>query len=199
MNYYISDQHYSHYNVMAKFDKRPFNSTQEMDATMMKNWNNIVTDNDTVYILGDFSWETQGGWKNRLNALHGKKVLIIGNHDYKRMKDARKLFEEVTPYKEVFDGNYKVIMCHYPILAYNKSYNENTFMLYGHVHNNTDESKVILDFIKCLRNLHEENPSQHVNHGQLINVGCMMPYMNYTPRTIEYLIDKFNTGETLNL
>ena len=30
----------------------------------------------------------------------------------------------------------------------------------------------------------------------LINVGCMMPYMNYTPQTFEYLLMKYKKGET---
>lgn len=193
MNYYISDLHFSHYNVMAKYDKRPFATTQEMDATMMKNWNNIVTDDDTVYILGDFSWETQEGWKSRLEALHGNKVLIIGNHDFKRMKGASKLFVDIKPYLEINDRAYRVIMCHYPILAYNRDYADNVFMLYGHTHV-SEEEDMIKEFITQIRARYDGEYS--VNRGQIINVGCMMPYMNYTPRTMEYLANKFKSGET---
>ena len=39
-----------------------------------------------------------------------------------------------------------------------------------------------------------DNPYQ--NRAQMINVGCMMPYMNYTPQTFEYLLMKYKKGET---
>ena len=60
MNYYISDLHLGHTNVI-KFDKRPFSNIEEMENKIIENWNSRVTKQDTVYILGDFSWETEDG------------------------------------------------------------------------------------------------------------------------------------------
>lgn len=37
-------------------DNRPFESPQKMDEVMIDRWNETVSDDDTVYILGDFSW-----------------------------------------------------------------------------------------------------------------------------------------------
>ena len=87
-------------------------------------------------------------------------------------------------------------MCHYPILAYKHSFDPNTFMLFGHVHNNTKESHLITQFIKQIRQIHVENFD---NRGQLVNVGCMMPWMNYTPRTLDYLIDKLDNEEIYDI
>jgi hypothetical protein len=66
-------------------------------------------------------------------------------------------------------------------------------MLYGHVHNHTKESYYMVDLANKLRDSCFEHGD---NRGQLINVGCMAHYMDYTPRTLGYLIDKFDKGET---
>lgn len=54
MKYYISDLHLFHENAI-EFDHRPFTSLQEMHDTILKNWNERVTNGDMVYILGDVS------------------------------------------------------------------------------------------------------------------------------------------------
>ena len=54
MNYYISDLHLLHENVL-RFDNRPFDSIEQMQETIVNNWNSKVTNGDTVYILGDVS------------------------------------------------------------------------------------------------------------------------------------------------
>lgn len=82
--FYIADYHFGHANVI-RFDKRPFNSAEEMDKTMIDNWNDVVGKDDTVYILGDFCWNTEERWIEILDQLNGKKVLIRGNHDLKTM------------------------------------------------------------------------------------------------------------------
>ena len=52
MNFYISDTHFGHENVIG-FDKRPFTSVEEMEYTMTELWNARVRAEDDVYILGD--------------------------------------------------------------------------------------------------------------------------------------------------
>ena len=80
MNFYISDCHFGHKNIIS-YDKRPFFSVEEMDAAMIQNWQRVVSDNDTVYILGDFCWGNTTMWANILDQLPGYKVAILGNHD----------------------------------------------------------------------------------------------------------------------
>lgn len=56
-----------------------------MDKTI-NNWENIIDDNDTVLIPGDICWAKKlSDAKTDLdliNSLPGKKVLLMGNHDY---------------------------------------------------------------------------------------------------------------------
>lgn len=58
MNYYISDMHLGHKNVL-KFDVRPFQSVEEMNETLIVNWNRKVTDADDIWILGDFCYRSE--------------------------------------------------------------------------------------------------------------------------------------------
>lgn len=177
MNYYISDLHIGHKNVL-KFDNRPFQTIEEHDSAIVRNWCNKVTGKDTVYLLGDISWQGAEETKKIMQQLPGKKVWILGNHDHKlkNNQEIRKEFEEITDYKEIKlpDGKY-LILCHYPIPCF-KNHMRGSYHFYGHVHNSwewemMEEMKKEMEDKNILCNMY--------------NVGCMMEYMNYTPRTFE--------------
>lgn len=81
MNYYISDLHLF-YEASIKYDNRPFCTLEEMHNVIMKNWNDTVTNGDTVYILGDISIRgTNEELIGYVAKLKWQKVLIKGNHD----------------------------------------------------------------------------------------------------------------------
>lgn len=52
MIFYTADLHFGSDDVIEKA-KRPFSSSREMDETVIYNWNNAISDNDTVYLIGD--------------------------------------------------------------------------------------------------------------------------------------------------
>lgn len=79
MNYYISDLHFGHKNILA-FDNRPFFTLSEMQDTIISNWNSRVTKADNVYILGDMFWYNEEA-PDILDKLKGNKFLVLGNHD----------------------------------------------------------------------------------------------------------------------
>lgn len=181
MNYYISDLHFDHAGVI-KFDDRPFNSIEEMNETLIMNWNKVVKKGDTVYILGDFCWSKEPRWIEILNRLNGNKVLIRGNHDLKNMSSKLKSkFAYIKDKHEISDFGKKIIMSHYPELAYKSSYKENVFMLHGHIHDKTSEALFIK---KCIKELQDSYKDGGDNRGQIINVGCMLNEMNYTPKSL---------------
>lgn len=190
--FYIADTHFDSENII-KYDKRPFSSVKEMNETIIDNWNSMVKPSDTVNILGDFCWSGDERWEYFLKTLNGVKNLIRGNHDPKKFKPSiKELLNDVVDYKEIRDNKRHVIECHFPILMYNKSYSRNYYMLYGHVHEYTEEAAQLESFIEKL-NIDKMKPlktSDVHNRAQLINVGCMKYYMNYTPQTLDYLISK---------
>ena len=53
---------------------------------LTKNWNAIVSPDDTVVIAGDISWAMKLEEAEQdfayLHSLPGKKLLLKGNHDY---------------------------------------------------------------------------------------------------------------------
>ena len=87
--FYIADTHFGHKNII-NFDNRPFSSTKEMEDVIVKNWNSVVTNDDDVYILGDFCWDKEDEWIRILNRLNGRKFLIKGNHDLRQMSQKLK-------------------------------------------------------------------------------------------------------------
>ena len=185
-NFYISDLHLGHANVIG-FDNRPFESVEDMETEIIWRWNNRVAPQDTVYIIGDFSWKTNKDWIPVLNRLEGRKVLIRGNHDPKHIDGRlRKMFDDVKDYKEISDNGRKVCMCHFPIMFYNHSHSPNSYMLCGHVHT-TKENEWLEAWRNDLRNKRTQDGVG--SYGQIINVGCMIPYMDYTPRTLDELIE----------
>ena len=171
MNYYIADTHFGHDNI-RRFSKRPFKTVEEMDNTIINNWNNKVTDNDDVYILGDFSYKSYDPIKY-LKQLNGKKHLIIGNHDSHLLKNSvsKKYFVEVADIKMIKDGNTQITLCHYPLLEWN-GYYRNVLHFYGHVHNT----------------YHNETTQYASSMKNAYNVG--VDIIGFAPCTLEEIINK---------
>ena len=86
MDYFISDLHFGHENCLV-FDNRPFKSIEEHDATIIKNWNDVVGMDDDVYLLGDISWYNATKTIEIFNQLNGRIHLIRGNHDSKLLRN----------------------------------------------------------------------------------------------------------------
>jgi len=79
MIFLTSDEHYYHSNII-KYCNRPYSSLFEMHKDLIDRHNSFVSDNDTVYHLGDFSFNHKK-ITNILNHLNGTHILICGNHD----------------------------------------------------------------------------------------------------------------------
>jgi calcineurin-like phosphoesterase family protein len=74
--YLISDTHLNHANI-ATYCDRPKDFTE----IIMKRWNETVKPEDTVIHLGDVILHKKNVIKDILDSLHGRKILIRGNHD----------------------------------------------------------------------------------------------------------------------
>jgi calcineurin-like phosphoesterase family protein len=57
-----------------------FSSLEEMEDTIIENWNERVKRNDVVYHLGNFSWDPISG-ESALSALNGKIFFVGGSYD----------------------------------------------------------------------------------------------------------------------
>ena len=139
MNFYISDTHWDHGNIM-KYCDRPFATVEEMNQAMIENWNRKVGDDDDVYIVGDMFFYARTPVEYMLCQLKGRKHLIIGNHDCQWMKKVEMAgyFESVQYVAEIKDGKRDITLCHYPMMAWHGS-NHGSYLIYGHIHNNTGD------------------------------------------------------------
>lgn len=72
MIYYISDLHIGHKAAIC-FDERPFADIDEMEREIVRLWNEKVTSNDDVYILGDVFYRFNGRPADFLGQLSGSK------------------------------------------------------------------------------------------------------------------------------
>ena len=140
--FFTSDTHFGAERTL-KLSRRPFSSVEEMDNTIIENWNKTVGKNDLVFHLGDF-----GDYK-RVKELNGKIYLIFGNYERKDLKDnfnndsnefMSYLFDlgftDVCKY-ELFSymiNNNMFYMSHEPS-SLPKIYNKDTDIhLFGHIH-----------------------------------------------------------------
>lgn len=120
MIYYTADLHLGHANVI-KFDKRPFVSAEEMDRTLIANWNSRVTDRDKVYIAGDLIFKSEKPAEWYLEQLCGIKYLVIGNHEKAVLgsEKACSYFEDIDKMMHIKDGKHQICICHFPIVEWN--------------------------------------------------------------------------------
>ena len=115
---------------------RPFKNINEMDNTIVKNWNDTVTDNDLVYIIGDFWYKGDTPAEVYLSRLKGRKVLIKGNHDDSWLSDESEAifyFERIESYYEYEDKELAFNLCHYPMLDWYGG-SEGRYLIHGHTH-----------------------------------------------------------------
>jgi calcineurin-like phosphoesterase family protein len=142
MIWFTSDTHFGHKNII-KYCNRPFENVEEMDQTIIKNWNSVVKDNDLVYHLGDFmSWAGNSStierrYRQYRHALKGKIFLIEGNHDYKIGSPFSYALEGKCPLMTLRYQGRKIILCHYAMKVWDASHFD-SWHLFGHSHGTLD-------------------------------------------------------------
>lgn len=138
--FFTSDTHFSH-KAIIQYCNRPFRTVQEMDDTIVGNWNRIVPEDGIVFHLGDFAFGSQSDWRRVRERLNGTIVLIIGNHDMKMYSRQPGLFRELFAYSTqqmtIRVGGRRIILNHYPLLCFTGTFKpdkDKVWQLFGHVH-----------------------------------------------------------------
>ena len=132
-DFFIADTHFGG-EAIIRYENRPFADAEEMDAKLIANWNGIVTAEDTVYVLGDFSdYDNEERDAAILAKLNGSKILVMGNHDRHRTPVKWRMlgFTECSPWPIVYEGYF--LLSHEPLyINVNMPYAN----FFGHVHAN---------------------------------------------------------------
>ena len=139
MNTWItSDLHFGHKNIMSfcpESRARFKNDVAYMNEAMVKEWNDLIAPDDTVYILGDVAFMSGSDAGRMVNRLNGTKILVRGNHDRKTLMDEtfRSAFVEVHEYLDITYNGTKVVMFHYPIAEWDQMH-RGAVHFHGHLH-----------------------------------------------------------------
>lgn len=130
-----ADPHFGHSNI-CKFTRsdgeplRPWDDADRMTADLIAWYNEVVSDGDRVYILGDVAM-TRRGLDMSLPYLKGRKVLVKGNHDIDKLSYYGKFFDDIRAYvcKKGF------ILSHIPI--HPSSLARWSINIHGHLHDSS--------------------------------------------------------------
>jgi calcineurin-like phosphoesterase family protein len=168
--FYTADTHFCHAGMLT-FGGRPFSSTDEMDRYLVDQWNNVVRPDDVVYHLGDFCCgdRDQAKIKRIFNELHGRKYLVLGNHDVRpdgKIHPAIANLGWAAPPSamlDVRDEGERVILCHYSMRVWPASHHA-SWHFYGHSHGSLPP------------------------HGRSRDVGVDCVDVAFTPRTFKELV-----------
>lgn len=134
--FFTSDTHFFHNNII-RYCKRPYETPEEMNEDFIKRWNEVITDDDTVFHLGDVVFGSSEKWESILSRLKGKKVLLYGNHDQGVSTDILdKYFIWHGKQAKIKIGHHIIYLQHFPYLCFDGAWNgaKATWQLFGHVH-----------------------------------------------------------------
>lgn len=165
--WFTGDLHLGHQNII-KYCGRPFADVDSMNRALIDNWNDTVTDDDTVYVVGDYALGKIADTLPLAAELRGHKILVAGNHDRCWLGNGRRAegwteryldagFEQVIQGPtRVEIGDRTVLVCHFPYRGDSQSHDRfvdhrpvdrGAWLLHGHVH------------------------EKWAQHGRMINVG----------------------------
>lgn len=102
--FFTSDTHFGHERILT-LANRPFADVEEMNAEIIRRWNNTVNPEDTVYHLGDVALGKIAESLPLVGQLNGRKILVVGNHDRLFSTNKQSHIDRFWPeYEKVFDS-----------------------------------------------------------------------------------------------
>ena len=126
--FFTADLHLGHRNII-QYCNRPYSSVDEMDESLISNWNSKVEKNDHIYIVGDFTMGSNA--TTYLRRLNGRKHLVRGNHDNEPKLDHG--WTSIHDLRTVKVGSQPIVLCHYALRVWDKSH-YGSYHCYGHSH-----------------------------------------------------------------
>lgn len=129
--------------------QRGFSSVQDHNESLISAWNKKADQNTVGFLLGDTMFGLGGPEKflKFIRRLNGSEFFIMkGNHragfpDVNVDSVSGKKINPICDYYEAKAGKKFLVLCHYPILSWNKQAH-GSYMLYSHVHGNLSKSEL---------------------------------------------------------
>ena len=142
--YFVSDLHINHRASLEFEGRERFSSVEEMNQTIVDNWNKTINSGDTVYNLGDCFLGKAAESQQILKSLNGHKLFIKGNHDNQGdhwyhgagFEEIHRMLVLPSP---TMPGRLTYIITHIPIpytqiQALEGMYGHKVLNLHGHLH-----------------------------------------------------------------
>ena len=135
--FFSADFHFGH-SAICRYCSRPYENVDEMDSSLIANWNKDVHDNDDVYVLGDFAFQNPMKY---LSCLKGNIHILPGSHD--RLLKGSKFAHWLMPpmvtlspqgLQDEYGKQRQITLCHYAMRSWPKSHFA-SWHLFGHSHN----------------------------------------------------------------
>lgn len=178
MQFFTSDTHFFHKDLlgMSDFAPRPFTSVEEMNQTIIDNWNARVNPGDTVYHLGDIAlyFTHPASLSNQavgdvLSQLNGHLELIKGNHD------SRSLFKYLAANNPIDHGQAKYAFHDVGVL-----------IKYDHRQYYMTHYPMMLGIVNQIINLHGHIHHYAVPIKENLNVGVDTPEQRYLTHDLPF-------------
>ena len=137
MIYFASDLHFGHKSILEwESDTRGhYESVEEMNADLIKQWNKTISNEDIVYYLGDFSFKKkQHEVVEILDQLNFKSaVFILGNHDHTPFRKTLEKYDniEVKYADRIKAEGFIFYLSHFPMVLGER---DRLICLHGHLH-----------------------------------------------------------------
>lgn len=175
MDRFSSDLHLGHRGGYLSCERdRDFRSLNHMNRSIIRAWNETVTDEDTVFLLGDFCYRSSrpaSSWLNEMN--HGARLVFVkGNHDQ---------WLDVMPPEEKHR--------HFQLVIEDTCVIERNGFRVGLTHVPTDTFQVPVDLIVCG---HIHNNRQGIDYENFMRipniVNCSVEINDYRPVSLRELV-----------
>lgn len=148
MKYFTADLHFCHSNLIKPElpFRMQFKDIKEHDEYIMNMWNEIVTDEDDVYVVGDMFLKNIKKSRWILEQLKGRINLVLGNHDQIALKlqKTTNRFSTITnrihlkiPDENAHRNQQDIILDHFAGIVWNKCH-YGSWQLFGHSHGRLD-------------------------------------------------------------
>lgn len=162
-----ADTRFGHENTIG-FCDRPFQSVEEMDKTLIANWNKVVGVDDIIYHLGAFTLGDFQVARKYFSQLNGK-IQVLANHWHHDKRWLPKNYfgpltleypdatadvghVNILPPMEVLgiermgtEGRpLAITLCHYPLKVWDRKH-YGSWCLHGHTHEQDNSDEFILN------------------------------------------------------
>lgn len=161
-NYITSDLHLGHRAIInyCPPTRRHFTDVDQMNETIVSNINSVVTEEDTLYILGDIAFMPPARACEFLKRINGSKVIVWGNHDHK-LRRSTEFASQKSLMGVVWEGDYKeqtfvvddvrqqIMMMHFPIFSFNGQ-RHGAIHCHGHRHSYHEYRNTFGPNVRCI-------------------------------------------------